>query len=106
MTGLAFTQGSAGDLTSPSSAPVKLLALFRLRKSESSGHRRRRAAGGDRQVGQHFLRMAEGRTPMAQIEALIWQNDSVGGADHGESCAAFASLRSRPGRKRSGSRAG
>ena len=26
------------------------------------------------------------------MEALIWQHDSVDGADHGESCAAFASL--------------
>ena len=26
------------------------------------------------------------------MQALIWQNASIDGADHGESCAAFASL--------------
>ena len=35
--------------------------------------------------------MAEGKTP-AEMEAIIWQHDSVNGVDHGESCAAFASL--------------
>ena len=35
--------------------------------------------------------MAQSRTP-GEMEALIWQRDSVDGADHGPSCAAFASL--------------
>ena len=35
--------------------------------------------------------MAQTKTP-AEMEAMIWQNDSVDGVDHGESCAAFASL--------------
>ena len=35
--------------------------------------------------------MAETRTP-AEMEAIIWQHDSMDGADHGQSCAAFASL--------------
>ena len=35
--------------------------------------------------------MAKTRTP-AEMEAIIWQHDSVDGAHHGQSCAAFASL--------------
>jgi hypothetical protein len=35
--------------------------------------------------------MAQTRTS-AEMEALIWQADSIDSADHGESCAAFASL--------------
>src|ERR1022692_341430 len=42
-------------------------------------------------VADYYLRMARDRTP-AEMEAIIWQNDSVNGADHGQSCAAFASL--------------
>jgi flagellum-specific peptidoglycan hydrolase FlgJ len=42
-------------------------------------------------VANYYLRMAEGKTP-AEMEAIIWQHDSTDGVDHGESCAAFASL--------------
>ena len=35
--------------------------------------------------------MAQSKTP-AEMEALIWQADSIDGVDHGQSCAAFASL--------------
>src|SRR5690348_1586697 len=42
-------------------------------------------------VARHFLRMAERKTP-AEMEAIIWRHASVDGADHGPSCAAFASL--------------
>ncbi len=35
--------------------------------------------------------MAQSKTP-AEMEALIWQSDSIDGVDHGDSCAAFASL--------------
>ena len=35
--------------------------------------------------------MAQTKTP-AEMEAIIWQHDSVDQADHGQSCAAFASL--------------
>ena len=42
-------------------------------------------------VAGYYLRLAKTRTP-AQMEALIWDNTSSDGADHGESCAAFASL--------------
>ena len=42
-------------------------------------------------VARHYLQLARTRTP-AQMESLIWQASSVDGADHGQSCAAFASL--------------
>jgi Mannosyl-glycoprotein endo-beta-N-acetylglucosaminidase len=42
-------------------------------------------------VANYYLRMAAGKTP-AEMEAVIWQHDSADGADHGASCAAFASL--------------
>ena len=42
-------------------------------------------------MARHYLRMAQGTTP-AEMEALIWQASSIDGADHGQSCAAFASL--------------
>ena len=42
-------------------------------------------------VASYYQRMAQSKTP-AQMEALIWQRDSKDGADHGESCAAFASM--------------
>ena len=35
--------------------------------------------------------MAQSKTP-AEMEAIIWRHDSIDGADHGQSCAAFASL--------------
>ena len=36
------------------------------------------------------------------MEALIWQNDSIDGVDHGESCAAFASLTLESGAQATG----
>ena len=36
------------------------------------------------------------------MEALIWQNDSLDGVDHGESCAAFASLTLESGARATG----
>src|SRR5579863_7737946 len=42
-------------------------------------------------VANYYLRMAANKTP-AEMEAIIWQHDSLDGVDHGPSCAAFASL--------------
>ena len=42
-------------------------------------------------MANYYRRMAESKTP-AEMEAIIWQRDSVNGANHGASCAAFASL--------------
>ena len=42
-------------------------------------------------MANYYLRMAQTKSP-AEMEAIIWGNDSIDGVDHGESCAAFASL--------------
>jgi hypothetical protein len=42
-------------------------------------------------VARYYLKVAQTKTP-AQMEALIWGEVSSDGTDHGESCAAFASL--------------
>ena len=42
-------------------------------------------------VAKYYLRMAQSKSP-AEMEAMIWGVDSVDGANHGQSCAAFASL--------------
>ncbi len=42
-------------------------------------------------MAQHYLQLAQDKTP-AEMEAMIWQQDSLDQADHGPSCAAFASL--------------
>jgi flagellum-specific peptidoglycan hydrolase FlgJ len=65
------------------------MALQRSVKPSASGDAALRSAIVN--VANYYLRMAEGKTP-AEMEAIIWQHDSVNGADHGESCAAFASL--------------
>jgi len=86
MTGLTFAHGTVADMTSPTSGPAHLLALD---EPASSGDGALRPAIVS--VARHYLQMARSRTP-AEMEALIWQADSVDGVDHGQSCAAFASL--------------
>jgi flagellum-specific peptidoglycan hydrolase FlgJ len=90
-------------MTSPASVPLHLLAL---EQAAQPGTFTDLAVGGDASsrvtsdaqlraaivnVAGYYLRLAKTRTP-AQMEALIWDNTSSNGADHGESCAAFASL--------------
>jgi lysozyme len=90
-------------MTSPTSVPLHLLALEQAARPGTLGDL---AVGGDSagqatsdaqlraaivNVAGYYLRLAQTRTP-AQMEALIWDNTSSNGADHGESCAAFASL--------------
>ena len=89
MTGIAFTHGTAADLTSPVSMPAHLLAFKKPAGPAASSDGALRAAIVS--AAQSFLRLAQGKTP-AEMEALIWQDDSLDGADHGASCAAFASL--------------
>jgi lysozyme len=89
VTGFSFVPHSPADLMSPTSMPVRLMALQRSVKPAASGDAALRSAIVN--VASYYLRMAEGKTP-AEMEAIIWQHDSVNGADHGESCAAFASL--------------
>ncbi len=103
ITGLNFIPGAATTMTSPTSVPLHLLALEQAGQPGTLGAL---AAGGDSaasatsdaqlraaivNVAGYYLRLASGRTA-AQMEALIWDDTSSDGTDHGESCAAFASL--------------
>src|ERR1700689_4272894 len=92
MTGFSFAHGSAADLTSPSSIPVKLMALNKPATSAASTSQSDSALrSAIVKAARYYLNLRQGRSPSA-MEAMIWQNDSAAGADHGESCAAFASL--------------
>ena len=95
ITGFSFVPKAAADFSSPSSMPLNLVAL---RQSVQGAGPDRAAPSHDAMlraaivhVARHYLRMAGTRTP-AEMEAIIWQHDSIDGADHGQSCAAFASL--------------
>ncbi len=89
VTGLSFAHGSVADLTSPAGVPVKLLAMDKPARSPAAADSALRSAIV--KSAQYYLRLAQSRSP-ADVEELIWQNDSIDGVDHGESCAAFASL--------------
>ena len=89
MTGFAFAHGTVADLISPTSMPVHLLALDKPSEPTPTSDSALRSAIV--QAATSYLRLARDNSP-AEMQALIWQSDSVGGADHGESCAAFASL--------------
>src|SRR6266571_8429092 len=69
--------------------PIRLLALHQSAKQPAADDALLRSAIVN--VAHYYLRMARGQTP-AGMEAMIWQSDSIDGADHGASCAAFASL--------------
>ena len=89
MTGFTFAHGTVADVTSPASVPVHLLARDEPAAPASTEDSALRSAIVS--VARHYLQLAQSRTP-AQMEALIWQASSIDGADHGQSCAAFASL--------------
>ena len=89
MTGFAFAHGTVGDMTSPTRMPVHLLALKKPAEPVSASDSALRSAIVN--VASYYLRMAQTKSP-AEMEAIIWASDSVDGVDHGESCAAFASL--------------
>ena len=89
MTGFTFAHGTVADMTSPTSMPVHLMALDTPAKPASSNDSALRSAIVS--VAKYYMQMAQSKTP-AEMEALIWQADSTDGADHGQSCAAFASL--------------
>ena len=89
MTGFAFAHGTVADLTSPTSMPVHLLAATRPAQAEPTTESALRSAIV--KAATYYLRLARDKSP-AEIQSLIWQKASIGGADHGESCAAFASL--------------
>ena len=90
VTGFAFApKAAAADIQSPSNTNIRLLALTQAAKPPAADDSTLRTAIVN--VATYYLRMAEGKSP-AEIEQLIWQHDSLDGVDHGESCAAFASL--------------
>ena len=89
VTGFAFVPGTADHVASPASIPVTLTALEQSARPAASDDSAARSAIAS--VANYYLRMAQGKTP-AEMEALIWQRDSKDGADHGESCAAFATM--------------
>jgi flagellum-specific peptidoglycan hydrolase FlgJ len=89
ITGFSFVPSSPADLTSPTSMPIRLMALEKSATAAPADDAALRSAIVN--VANYYLRMAQGQTP-AEMEAIIWQHDSIDGVDHGESCAAFASL--------------
>jgi flagellum-specific peptidoglycan hydrolase FlgJ len=89
VTGLAFAPQPAADLTSPTSMPVHLMALEQSARPAAADDAALRSAIVN--VANYYRRLAESKTP-AEMEAIIWQHDSVDGVNHGASCAAFASL--------------
>jgi flagellum-specific peptidoglycan hydrolase FlgJ len=96
ITGLSFVPRAPADLGSPSGLPVRLAALERLTQSAQAVQPSAPADDAMLRsaivnVAKYYLQLAKNRSP-AEMEALIWQHDSLDGADHGESCAAFASL--------------
>ncbi len=99
MTGIAFAHGTLADMTSPTSMPAHLLAFKKAAGPTLSGDGELRSAIVS--AAQYYLRLAQGKTP-SEMEALIWQGASTDGADHGESCAAFASLTLETGAQATG----
>ncbi len=95
ITGFTFAPKAPADLTSPTSMPIRLMALEQSARPAVTNTLPAVTDGALRSaivnVANYYLRMAKGATP-AEMEAIIWQHDSVDGVDHGESCAAFASL--------------
>jgi flagellum-specific peptidoglycan hydrolase FlgJ len=103
ITGFNFVPGAAATMTSPTSVPVNLLALEQAAQPGAHGNvaiagdSTARATGNAQlrsaivNVAGYYLQLAKTRTP-AQMEALIWDNTSSNGVDHGDTCAAFASL--------------
>jgi len=90
MTGFSLVSGTAAaDLTSPAGTQIRLLALRQSARPAAASDAPLRSAIVN--VANYYLRMAQVKTP-AEMEALIWQHDSIDGVDHGASCAAFASL--------------
>jgi len=89
LTGFSFVPKAPAELKSPSGMPIHLMALQKAAQPAQAGDAALRSAIIN--VTNYFLRMAGSKTP-AQMEAIIWHHASIDGVDHGESCAAFASL--------------
>ncbi len=90
ITGFSFVPKAPADLKSPASMPVRLMALEQAAEQPKAADDATLRSAIVK-VASYYLRLAAGKTP-AEMEAIIWQHDSTDGVDHGESCAAFASL--------------
>src|SRR5258708_8491367 len=80
ITGFSCVPGGLADLTTPTSMPIRLMALEKSAQPTASDDAMLRSAIVN--VANYYLRMAGGKTP-AEMEHIIWQQDSVDGADHG-----------------------
>ena len=89
ITGLSFVPQPPADLTSPTSLPIHLMALEQSARQASAGDAALRSAIIN--VAKTYLRLAQTKSP-AEMQAMIWQQNSLDRADHGSSCAAFASM--------------
>ncbi len=89
ITGFHFAPRAQADIKSPSNIPIRLMALKHSVQPAQADDAMLRSAIVN--VANYYLRMAADKTP-ADMEAIIWQHDSIDGVDHGSSCAAFASL--------------
>ncbi|MFI5065475.1 MAG: glucosaminidase domain-containing protein, partial [Streptosporangiales bacterium] len=92
VTGFSFAPKATVDITSPSSLPISLLALgHTVRQGQQAPADDSALRSAIVTVANYYLQMAKDKTP-AEMEAIIWQQDSLDGADHGPSCGAFASM--------------
>ena len=92
VTGFSFAPKATVDITSPASLPISLLALgHTVRQGQQATADDSALRSAIVKVANYYLQMAKDKTP-AEMEAIIWQHDSLDGADHGPSCAAFASM--------------
>jgi lysozyme len=107
ITGLAFAPGTPAELTTPAAAGLPLLALDSLTAPRQAASPAAPADAAGRaaivNVARYYLKLARARSA-AQMEALIWGGVSSDGADHGQSCAAFASLTLALGAQAAGQR--
>ena len=91
VTGFSFVPGTVADAAAPPITQIRLLALRQAAHAQPSENKNGMLRSAIVNVAQYYLRLAATKTP-AEMEALIWQRDSPDGVDHGQSCAAFASL--------------
>jgi flagellum-specific peptidoglycan hydrolase FlgJ len=97
ISGFNFVPGAAASMSSPTGVPVHLLALQQAGQPAAVGGSTTAVSGNAQlrpaivNVAKYYLGLAQTRTA-AQMETLIWAKTSGSGADHGPSCAAFASL--------------
>jgi flagellum-specific peptidoglycan hydrolase FlgJ len=91
VTGFSFVPGAVADPAAPPITQIRLLALKQAAQARPGDSQNGMLRSAIVNVARYYLRLAAARSP-AEMEALIWQRDSANGADHGQTCAAFASL--------------